>query len=57
MNRINSKSDKDRVRERTTNRRRVDRRVADVARRIVAEHLKGRPADACMADLVEASRK
>jgi len=54
---LRSKSDRDRIRQRAGDARRLDKSVAEVARRVVREHLEqGRPAQACMADLVNAAK-
>lgn len=54
---LQSKPDRDRLRQRTAESRRLDKKVADTARKIVREHLeRGRSADACMADLIRAAR-
>ena len=52
-----SKRDRDRLRQRSSDAHRTDKRVAETARRIVREHLEqGRPAQACLADLIRAAR-
>lgn len=54
---LHSKSDRDRLRQRSgdTNRRR--KRIENVVDKIIEEHLvQGRPAQACMADLVQAAK-
>lgn len=54
---LRSKSDRDRLRQRAGDARRLDKSVADTARKIVREYLEqGRPAQACMSDLVRAAR-
>jgi hypothetical protein len=54
---LTSKADRDRLRQRVGAERKSDRDIATTARRIVREHLEqGRPAQACMADLVHASK-
>lgn len=54
---LQSKADRDRLRQRAGESHRLDKKVADAARKVVREHLeRGRPADACMADLIRAAR-
>lgn len=57
MTALTSKKDRDRLRQSSAAARRTDKRVAETARRIVREHLEqGRPAQACLADLIQAAK-
>lgn len=52
-----SKRDRDRLRQRSSESHRTDKRVAETARRIVREHLEqGRPKEACFDDLIREAR-
>lgn len=54
---LQSKADRDRIRQRSSDAHWKNKKVADTARRIVREHLEhGRSAQACMADLIRAAR-
>lgn len=53
---ITSKAEKDRIRQRTADSRRADKAIAYAAREAVVSYLNGRPAYACMQDLVALAR-
>ena len=54
---LQSKADRDRIRERASTSARRRKTIEAVVDKIIREHLeRGRPADACMADLIRAAR-
>lgn len=54
---IQSKADRDRIRQRAGEHARRRKAIEAVVDKIIRDHLeRGRPADACMADLVRAAR-
>lgn len=54
---LHSKADRDRLRQRAGEANRRRKRIESVVDRIIEEHLAhGRPAQACMADLVRAAK-
>lgn len=55
---LHSKADRDRVRQRGGEHSRRRKRIETVVDKIIEEHLvHGRPAQACMADLVRAAKE
>lgn len=54
---IQSRADHDRLRQRAAGKHKANKAIADETVRIVGEFLRGRPASACMADLVQKSKE
>lgn len=52
-----SRADHDRLRQRAARKHKTNEAIADAAVRIVGDFLRGRPADACMADLVQKAKE
>lgn len=54
---IKSRADHDRIRQRSAQKHKINAAIAAAAVRIVADFLRGRPASACMADLVQKAKE
>ncbi|WP_240233594.1 hypothetical protein [Devosia lacusdianchii] len=54
---ITSRADHDRLRQRTAGKHKRNEAIANTTVQVVAEYLRGRPASACMADLVQKAKE
>lgn len=54
---LQSRADHDRLRQRAANKHKANEAIAETAVRVVGDYLRGRPASACMADLVQKAKE
>ncbi|KQU96460.1 hypothetical protein [Devosia sp. Root105] len=54
---IQSRADHDRLRQRAAQKHKTNEAIAETTVRVVAEFLRGRPASACMTDLVQKAKE
>lgn len=54
---IQSRADHDRLRQRAATKHKTNEAIAETAVKVVGDFLRGRPAEACMAELVQKSKE
>ena len=57
MSDLQSRADHDRLRQRAAGKHKANEAIAETTLRVIGEFLRGRPADSCMADLVQKAKE